>query len=202
MSRSLARRRRRNLAGFQTHAPPIALTLAGVALIGGAAYYSFSPVTEDSSPGEAVVPAGPGGTLRGSAVRDRVLAWVQSKVGSTVKWAMKGNDVFDCSGLITAAIYAVTGKDLRGSHNAAALYSASIPVLYPQPGDLGFRANASGVYHVMMYLGGNQFISADGATSNLVKALAIALRFGNRVKLHPLADVGADFTGWRTNPWA
>lgn len=62
---------------------------------------------------------------------------------------------FDCSGLIEY-IYGLVGIKLP--HNAAAQQKLATPVTSPLPGDLVFFGNPA--YHVGLYLGGGQMLTA------------------------------------------
>jgi cell wall-associated NlpC family hydrolase len=85
-------------------------------------------------------------------------------LGVPYVWGGMSPGGFDCSGF-TAYVYAQLGVYLP--HHAASQYSYGTPVDRSQlaPGDLVFF---SGLSHMGMYIGGNQFIHAPH-TGDVVK---------------------------------
>lgn len=84
-------------------------------------------------------------------------------------------NVWDCSGLVTAAIdYAAEEAQnqqhapMRGTHNAQLLCDGSRAMVEHEPvilGDLAFYGtDAKHIIHVAMFTAGGKVISADGAT--------------------------------------
>lgn len=178
---------------------------------GGALLVSYLfPPRGDADPSEAVVlPAQAGTAPPGtSAARERLVAWARAQVarGAKVRWAAKGPNEFDCSGLVTAGIYATTGRDLRKSTNAQGLFDATPQVAVPSVGDLGFLGTGPrDIYHVVLSLGNGWYISADGASNTAAAKLlggvdpAAYVARTNRVKTHPNSYRSREFVAWHSN---
>jgi peptidoglycan endopeptidase LytE len=85
----------------------------------------------------------------------------KSLIGTPYVWGGSSLSGVDCSGLI----YIVANKAglSIGRYTAAGFYSRSYYVSTPKPGDLVFFENTykSGISHVGIYIGDNQFIHAD-----------------------------------------
>ncbi|MDQ0200799.1 C40 family peptidase [Neobacillus ginsengisoli] len=85
----------------------------------------------------------------------------KSLIGIPYVWGGSSLSGVDCSGLI----YIVANKAglSIGRYSAAGYYSRSYYVTTPKPGDLVFFENTykSGITHVGIYIGDNQFIHAD-----------------------------------------
>lgn len=83
--------------------------------------------------------------------------------GWRYRWGATGNGAFDCSGL-TQFLYAKEGKIIP--RTAREQFAAGKPIAKPdmEPGDLVFFRNTgrSGISHVGMYIGDNQFLHAAG----------------------------------------
>lgn len=90
---------------------------------------------------------------------EAMISYARAQLGKPYVWGAAGPDAFDCSGLTMRALQE-GGKSV--GHHAAAQYSAlrSISPADRQRGDLLFYADASGIYHVTIYLGGGQMIHA------------------------------------------
>ncbi|MFJ4677298.1 NlpC/P60 family protein [Kitasatospora sp. NPDC088783] len=93
---------------------------------------------------------------------EAALAFARSVVGLPYIWGGEGPQGYDCSGL-TMMAWRRGGKQL--THFAADQYAESTPVSYAQlrPGDLVFwtrTGRAADIYHVALYLGGDQMIEA------------------------------------------
>lgn len=120
--------------------------------------------------------------------RLKFLEYVTSQVDKPCLWGAKGDDAFDCSGLVTCGIIAAGGADLRKTHNANALGNETrllLPEERPIPGDL-ILFDADGddtAEHVAIVLAGNKAIDAEGATSRIT-TLEEAVKRGARVRLH------------------
>ena len=122
--------------------------------------------------------------------RDIFCLLLRSKVDRWSVWGQKGPTYFDCSGLVTWALYAATGKDLRGTHNSQRLHDESPaldapPGFVAQPGDLCFYgADAAGVSHVAVWLSDSECISADGATPKILNPKDVEAHRDYRVRIH------------------
>ncbi|MGH9060824.1 MAG: NlpC/P60 family protein, partial [Acidimicrobiales bacterium] len=103
----------------------------------------------------------------GSAQASTVLAYAEAQLGKPYVWAAAGPSSFDCSGL-TMQAFAQVG--LNYIHNAYEQYEATkanaVSPANLQPGDLVFFGpNESGIHHVGIYVGNNQFIDAPDTGS-------------------------------------
>lgn len=178
-----------------------------------------------------------------STTREQFVDWCYGRLGAPVIWCAKSDyaidgdrvrvtlpaqlPAFDCSGIHTCGLLALTGKDYRGQHDAQDLYDLLEPVDSDkrQPGDLGFFGTSpSNVVHVVVSLKDGHVLSADGATSlqwnwtktsdrrppiepmsdddrrtRMLKAIEASRAQGNTVRLYhwPMARHG--YIGWRSN---
>jgi hypothetical protein len=75
-----------------------------------------------------------------------------------------GMPVFDCSGLVTFALWRAGGPDWRGSHNAQVLHDASTLVTTPRAGNLLFYGRStSAVTHVAVLLSSELTLKIEAA---------------------------------------
>ncbi|WP_335871176.1 C40 family peptidase [Bacillus sp. 2205SS5-2] len=93
-------------------------------------------------------------------------------LGTPYLWAGTTPSGFDCSGFIYYA-FNQAGKDLART-NTDGYYSLSVSVSNPQPGDLVFFENTykSGISHMGIYLGNNEFIHASSSKGVSVTSLS------------------------------
>lgn len=122
------------------------------------------------------------------SAREKFLFFVQHQLDKPCLWGAKGDDAFDCSGLVTAGIRAAGGPDLRQTHNANRLAKETRPLLpeeRPIPGDLiFFDAEHDGVdEHVGIVRDADTAIDAEGATSK-VTSIEEAVKRHAKVRLH------------------
>lgn len=94
-----------------------------------------------------------------------VVSFARAQLGKAYRYGGNGPNAYDCSGL-TQQAYRAAGKSIPrvAADQAAASHRISRSQL--QPGDLIFwssNGRVSGVYHVAIYIGGNQFIAASHA---------------------------------------
>jgi cell wall-associated NlpC family hydrolase len=139
--------------------------------------------------------------------RVRFLAAVKAKLDYPVVWAAKGPDAFDCSGLVTACLLEVGGRDLRHIDNAQALHDKTRelgmgPTEKPLPADLVFYGIQQkmqdmselkvSIIHVAIVDEFGGVISADGATSRITSLKQAMANPANRVRRHPLIRYRTD----------
>lgn len=120
--------------------------------------------------------------------RAKFIAFAEAQLDKPCLWGAKGDDAFDCSGLVTCGIKFAGGPDWRHTHNANRLAKETRPLLTeerPVPGDLiFFDAEKDGVdEHVGIVLNATTAIDAAGARSS-VYSLEEALKLHARVRLH------------------
>lgn len=90
-----------------------------------------------------------------------VLSIANGLLGIPYKWAGTTPAAFDCSGF-TSYVFAQAGKSLP--RTAAAQYASSTKVSNPQPGDLVFFSEGSGITHVGIYAGNGQYVGSQTST--------------------------------------
>jgi cell wall-associated NlpC family hydrolase len=96
--------------------------------------------------------------------RETFLAAALACEGVPYIWAGKTPRGLDCSGLVTWALRACGGPDLRALHGSDRLFLELPEVVEPQPGDLAFYGAKGDPSHVVICLGGlhDQILGANG----------------------------------------
>lgn len=124
------------------------------------------------------------------SARAKFLDYVLSQLDKPCLMGAKGDDAFDCSGLVTCGIRAASdGKlDLTKTHNANRLGKETRPLLNterPIPGDLIlFDADENGAdEHIGIVRDAKTAIDASGATHS-VTSIEEAIKRLARVRLH------------------
>ncbi|MFJ1704484.1 C40 family peptidase [Kitasatospora sp. NPDC088346] len=127
----------------------------------------------------AAVPTGPTPPSRPAADNawsaggaQAAVAFARSLIGLPYVWGGEGPTGYDCSGL-TMMAWRAGGRRL--THFAADQYAESTPVTYRQlrPGDLVFwtrTGRPEDIYHVGIYLGGDQMIEAPRPGTEIKQA--------------------------------
>lgn len=121
-----------------------------------------------------------------------------SKAGSPYIWASKGPDTFDCSGLVTWAIWAAGGIDRRIDYNANRMMQEFDVVDIPATGDLVFygqRGSPDHASHVMIFMGCGCVYGSSGGNQYTTKPTP-----GQCVKYHRSVQYRPDFLGYRKLP--
>lgn len=92
----------------------------------------------------------------------KLISTARAQLGAPYVFGGSSPSGFDCSGFISY-VYNKAGKPV-GRTSAAGFYGKTKSVSSPQEGDLVFFQGTykSGISHVGIYLGGNQFIHAGG----------------------------------------
>ena len=138
--------------------------------------------------------------------------WVLSKEGLPYTWPTKENNysgkdlkfalyknVYDCSGLITSAIYHVTqGRiDWRANGNCNFLFKQFKDTDDPRFGDLVFYGVGKNcLTHVMMYCSDGKVFGACGGNSDVTNP-EIAKKRGARVRFRDRVDYRPDFVAYK-----
>lgn len=103
--------------------------------------------------------------------------YATQQLGKPYQWGGTGPSAFDCSGL-TQKSWAAAGVALNRTAAQQYAQAAKVPYSQRQPGNLIFYADAGGVYHVALYIGGDQMIEAP-RPGEVVRVTAV--RSFNRV---------------------
>ncbi len=117
-------------------------------------------------PGSTQTSSRSGGGLLDTALAEKgqaIASYARQFVGVPYQWAGSSPRGFDCSGLV-AYVYGHFGMNLP--HSSYSMYGMGQAVSSANlaPGDLVFfNTNGPGASHVGIFLGGNQFISAQGS---------------------------------------
>lgn len=102
---------------------------------------------------------------------NKLISTAKELVGTRYQWAGTTPSGFDCSGFIYY-VYSQAGMDI-GRHSTDGFYNRSYYVNQPQIGDLVFFRNTykSGISHMGIYIGDNQFIHAGTSTGVTITSL-------------------------------
>lgn len=138
------------------------------------------------------------------------LAAALRHVGCPYIWGSRGPESFDCSGLITYALWECGGPDWRKSHNAERLFRELEPMLLEvrdigemripvdaPAGSLAFYGPPGGVNHVMLAVGDGRVFGACGGGSGTTTP-----QRGACVQYRPSARYRPDLLSWRRLPEA
>lgn len=100
---------------------------------------------------------------------EAAIAYAYAQLGKPYEWGADGPDSFDCSGL-TMRAWAAGGVELPHWSVAQAREVTRVSYAQLRPGDLIFwsdNGEASGVYHVGLYIGDGQMIHAPRPGKNV-----------------------------------
>jgi uncharacterized protein YraI len=109
---------------------------------------------------------GGGGSATGNALVDYAMGYV----GYPYVWATHGPSSFDCSGFTYWVVKNVTGKNIGTGTWSQVSAGPAVSRNALQPGDLVFFQNTytSGLSHVGLYIGGDQFVHAQNESTGVV----------------------------------
>jgi cell wall-associated NlpC family hydrolase len=121
---------------------------------------------------------GGGGTATGNAIVDYAMGYL----GYPYVWATHGPSSFDCSGFTFWVIKNVVGKDIGYGLWTQVSAGPAVSKSNLQPGDLVFFQNTykSGLSHVGIYIGNNQFIHAQNEATGVVISDLNSNYYGSR----------------------
>ncbi|WP_201330742.1 C40 family peptidase, partial [Lactobacillus nasalidis] len=104
--------------------------------------------------------------------QNAVVALAKAQVGKAYVWGATGPNSFDCSGLVQWVYKTAIGQTVsRTTYTqvkegvAVAVSTASL-----QPGDLLFWGSVSAPYHVAIYVGNGQYVSAADEQQGVILA--------------------------------
>lgn len=124
-----------------------------------------APAPPAPAPPAPAPPAPPASSGAGAVA----MSYALSKTGNPYYYAWGGNGPlgYDCSGL-TQQAFASAGVSLP--RTAAQQYFAvrHIPLSQMQPGDLVFWGSGAAIWHVAIYIGGNQVVNALNPTQGIL----------------------------------
>lgn len=107
--------------------------------------------------------------------------------------------VFDCSGLVTDALFKTTGMDLRGTHSSRVMLE-TFPIVEPDDRDeLPEGSLILYPVHVAIDLGRGLVLDANGGDKTTVTILD-AIQRGARVEVHRTNRPRATILGYRRIP--
>lgn len=120
--------------------------------------------------------------------RQQLQDWLLQQEGKPYVWASKGQNAFDCSGLVTAGLVEVgypktcprCNLDMRGFHSAARLWDELEPTEEPAPLDLIFYGAPGHISHVVFLWCDGRVFGANGGNQHTTST-AIAEKRGARV---------------------
>ncbi len=99
----------------------------------------------------------------------KLVAGAKKYLGYRYVYGTAGPSTFDCSGLTSYVYKQVLGKSIPRSSKEQYTKSTKVAKADLQPGDLVFfNCSGSGVSHVGMYIGGNQFIHAANKDKGVI----------------------------------
>jgi cell wall-associated NlpC family hydrolase len=106
-------------------------------------------------------------TAASSAGGASALHAAETQLGVPYVWAGASPGGFDCSGL---AMWAWAQAGVSLPHSAQAQYDSveHVSLSDLEPGDLIFYADGGYIYHVVMYVGGNEVIQAEDTGTNVM----------------------------------
>ncbi|AMD94143.1 C40 family peptidase [Leptotrichia sp. oral taxon 847] len=98
-----------------------------------------------------------------NAVRDRVISFAQTKLGSPYVWGATGPNTFDCSGFVGYVFKKAANVNLPRVSSSQAAYKPRISSMNMKKGDLVFfeTTGRGRISHVGIYMGNSQFIHAS-----------------------------------------
>ncbi|MDF7671915.1 C40 family peptidase [Lactobacillus sp. ESL0701] len=89
-----------------------------------------------------------------------VVNLAESQVGKGYAWGGNGPDNFDCSGLVQYVYNQAGGVNLPRVTTDQVKVGTTVDMSQLQPGDLLFWGSTDAPYHVAIYVGDNQYVSA------------------------------------------
>ena len=100
----------------------------------------------------------------------KVIRSAQSKMGTPYVYGATGSEGFDCSGLVYAIYKNELGINLPRTSISQSSFGKQVARENLQPGDLVFfNTTGSGVSHVGIYIGNNNFIHASSGKKEVTQ---------------------------------
>lgn len=115
-------------------------------------------------------------------------------------------EVFDCSGLVTAAFFYATSKDLRPTHAANTMWRQFKPSDVPGMASVACYGTANKCTHVMLHVCDGLVVGASGGDSTILSPMDADQRADEtdrkcEVTVFTSHLYRSDFLGWRELPF-
>ena len=104
--------------------------------------------------------------------QNAVVALAKAQVGKAYVWGATGPSSFDCSGLVQWVYKTAIGQTVSRTTYTQVNEGVAVPVSTAslQPGDLLFWGNVAAPYHVAIYVGNGQYVSAADEQQGVILA--------------------------------
>ena len=103
-----------------------------------------------------------------ASVRDRIITFAQTKLGSPYVWGATGPNSFDCSGFVGYVFKNAANVNLPRVSSSQATFRPRISSMNMKKGDLVFfNTTGKGISHVGIYMGNRQFIHASSGSKRV-----------------------------------
>ncbi|MDD6407575.1 MAG: C40 family peptidase [Lactobacillus equicursoris] len=104
--------------------------------------------------------------------QSRVVSLAKAQVGKAYVWGATGPSSFDCSGLVQWVYKNAVGKTVSRTTYTQVNEGVNVTVSTSslQPGDLLFWGDAAAPYHVAIYVGNGQYVSAADEQQGVILA--------------------------------
>ena len=101
-----------------------------------------------------------------TAVRDQIISFAQTKLGSPYVWGATGPNSFDCSGFVGYVFKKAANVSLPRVSSSQATFKPRISSMNMTKGDLVFfeTTGKGRISHVGIYMGNRQFIHASAGS--------------------------------------
>ena len=131
--------------------------------------------------------------------REAFLAAAKALTGVPYVWGGKAARGLDCSGLVSLALFAAGGTDVRATHNSDRLWEDLTPTTEPVAGDLAFYGAKGDPSHVVICLGGplDPILGANGGDRSTTSPFH-ADQIGAQVKTKRSPKYRPDLLGYRS----
>ena len=104
-----------------------------------------------------------------TAVRDQIISFAQTKLGSPYVWGATGPNTFDCSGFVGYVFKKAANVNLPRVSSSQATFKPRISSMNMTKGDLVFfeTTGKGRISHVGIYMGNRQFIHASSGSKRV-----------------------------------
>lgn len=104
--------------------------------------------------------------------QNAVVALAKAQVGKAYVWGATGPSRFDCSGLVQWVYKTAIGQTVSRTTYTQVKEGVAVPVSTAslQPGDLLFWGDVAAPYHVAIYVGNGQYVSAADEQQGVILA--------------------------------